>query len=205
MDWKVTMNRSTLSQREGFTLVELLVAMIISLIGMSAIYAIFMAQQKSHASQQQVVGAQQNVRASLFYLTRAIRMAGYNPARTAGAGFVSNFPTPNDGYGATTSANHIAFTVDANGNGAIDDDIDELIAFRLDSNKLEVFRKGTDNWQTIAEDVAALNFTYLDTDGASTSVLDDIRAVRIRLVVTTDQGRTRQLTQKVYCRNLYFG
>ncbi len=62
---------------DGFTIVELLVAMSISLIVMAAIFSTFKSQQDSYVVQSQVSVAQQNLRAALFMITRDIQMAGY--------------------------------------------------------------------------------------------------------------------------------
>lgn len=61
----------------GFTIVELLVAMTISLIVMAAIFSTFKSQQDSYVVQSQVSVTQQNLRAALFMITRDIQMAGY--------------------------------------------------------------------------------------------------------------------------------
>jgi type IV pilus assembly protein PilW len=62
---------------EGFTLVELLVAMLISLVVMGAIFLTFKSQQDSYVIQDQITATQQNLRAAMYILTRDIQMAGY--------------------------------------------------------------------------------------------------------------------------------
>lgn len=63
----------------GFTLVELLIAMAISVIVMCGIYMTFKNQQNSYLVQDDVTAMQQNIRAGIYYLASEIRMAGYNP------------------------------------------------------------------------------------------------------------------------------
>jgi type IV pilus assembly protein PilW len=62
---------------QGFTLVELLVAMAISLVVMGAIFLTFKSQQDSYIIQDQITATQQNLRSAMYILTRDIQMAGY--------------------------------------------------------------------------------------------------------------------------------
>ncbi|RLB12640.1 MAG: hypothetical protein DRG82_16825, partial [Deltaproteobacteria bacterium] len=64
-------------QDQGFTLVELLIAMVISLVVMGAIYGTFKSQQDSFIIQDQVTAMQQNLRAGMYVMSRDIQMAGY--------------------------------------------------------------------------------------------------------------------------------
>nr|MDJ0988105.1 prepilin-type N-terminal cleavage/methylation domain-containing protein [Desulfobacterales bacterium] len=68
----------------GFTLVELLLAMAAGLIVMIAIFAAYQNHQRSHVTQQLVVDMQQNARAAMSLMKREIRMMGYDPAATDG-------------------------------------------------------------------------------------------------------------------------
>ena len=61
----------------GFTLIELMITMAISLIILAGIYAAYQAQLRSHVTQQVVVDIQQNLRSSMHYLQRSVRMAGF--------------------------------------------------------------------------------------------------------------------------------
>lgn len=62
---------------QGFTLVELLVAMAVGLVVLAAIFYTFKSQQDSYVVQSQVAVAQQNVRAAMYMISRDIQMAGY--------------------------------------------------------------------------------------------------------------------------------
>ncbi len=62
---------------KGLTLVELLVVLAVSSILMAAIFGTFISQQKSYATQDQVVEMHQTLRAAIDRMTREIRMAGY--------------------------------------------------------------------------------------------------------------------------------
>jgi len=64
---------------DGFTLIELMIAVAIAAILVSAIYVSVISQQKTQFTQQLVVDMQQNARAALFLMQREIRMAGFDP------------------------------------------------------------------------------------------------------------------------------
>ena len=63
--------------RNGLTLIELLVAMVLSFIIIGAVYGTFTSQQKTYTIQDQVAEAQQNARMAMNILMRDIRMTGY--------------------------------------------------------------------------------------------------------------------------------
>jgi len=67
------------SNTDGFTLIELMIAVAIAAILVSAIYISVISQQKTQFTQQLVVDMQQNARAALFLMQREIRMAGFDP------------------------------------------------------------------------------------------------------------------------------
>ena len=71
-----TKNQTWLTD-QGFTLVELMVAMAISLVVMGAIFLTFKSQQDSYIIQDQITATQQNLRSAMYILTRDIQMAGY--------------------------------------------------------------------------------------------------------------------------------
>ena len=62
----------------GFTLLELMIAMVIASIVAAAIMMSFDSQQKTQVNQQLVVEMQQDARAALYLMQQDIRMAGYD-------------------------------------------------------------------------------------------------------------------------------
>jgi prepilin-type N-terminal cleavage/methylation domain-containing protein len=105
-----------LRQNKGITLIELLVALVITGILVSAVYRTFIGQQKTYAVQEQVVDMQQNVRAGINRMMREIRMAGFGnvsmllPVTIGGRTFnnVVNLDTP--AAGALTIVSGMGFT-----------------------------------------------------------------------------------------------
>ena len=61
----------------GVTLIELLIALVISAVLVGGMYRTFVYQQKTYATQEQVADMQQNVRVAINRMMREIRMAGF--------------------------------------------------------------------------------------------------------------------------------
>ena len=69
--------KKTLRNQNGVTLIELLIALVISTFLIAAIYRTFIGQQKTFTSQEQVVDVQQNIRIAIGNMMREIKMAGF--------------------------------------------------------------------------------------------------------------------------------
>ena len=167
--------------KSGFSLVELLVAMAIASIVMTLIYGMYVAQVKTHTNQKLIAEMQQNVRSAMNLIERTARMAGYDSTGDADAGIKKNFTSfgsPHDDLDIKTDATHIAFTVDFDGNGVIDLNGDELLAYRLNNSNLEVWKEDPKNpgnwgWRILAENIEAVGFAFAFDDDAD-GQLDNI-------------------------------
>jgi type IV pilus assembly protein PilW len=210
---------SGIHNNSGVTLIELMVAMALATIVLAGVYAAYSAQARSHATQQAVVGIQQNLRSAMFYLQRSVRMAGYG----SGAGFVDDFSAFIEPYASapvTRNSTTIAFTFDEDDDGEIDGTVgtnvdnvnNELIAYRLNGNTLQRYRPSTDDWQRIADNIQTIRFGYLDEDLQSIPEpvpLIDIRSIEISITAQPVEALTRtaaksaqSLTVQIRCRNL---
>lgn len=195
---------------QGFFLIELLVAMTISGVVVGAVYSVYHTQQKSYVSQQEIVEMQQNIRAAMLLMERAIRMAGYTPYEESDSGI------------KTANANSVRFTMDIHdgydndsdgwidesdeiGNG--DDDTsdagEDITYFRADPDGdgiFDLFRRdasvGSD--QILAKNVDALNLVYLDKDGGITSDPDKIRSVQVTMVARTARQDRGYIDRTIY-------
>ena len=152
----------------GFTIVELLVALMVASLVVAATFTVLRQGEQGYLFAAAQLEAQQNARVALERMAREIRAAGFDPT---GAGFpaiVSPAPT--------------SFTIqnDWNGNGVIDAN-NEIVTYLLRSTTLR--RNAGGGAQPVIEGVQALTFTYLDGDGASTTVPERIRTVTIDLTV----------------------
>jgi len=174
------------SSNQGFTMVELLVAMVVSLLAMAAIYSTFLAQHRSYQVQEETAEMQQNIRAAMYYMQREIRMAGNDPHNAGGFGITA------------ANANSITFTEDITGPAAGVDSVprpdgfvnfpNENITYQL--NGTDLVRIDNNDVppvpQMVAQNISWLDFAYLDDTGAETAVLGDIRSVEITIVARTD-------------------
>jgi len=186
-----------IQSNHGFTMIELLVAMVVALLAMGAIYSTFLNQQKSYVVQQETAAMHQNIRAASFYMEKEIRMAGCDPTGTANAGITIS----------EAKADSIRFTEDvtdgAGGNPDGDStDPNEDITYSLDGNR-NLIR--TDNNgggigvqvpAIVAQNIDAIDFVYL---GGASNVLNNggpggdvpagseglIRSVEITIVART--------------------
>ena len=68
---------------KGFTLIELLIAMAIMAVTVGAIYGVYISSNRSYKTQDRVVAVQQNLRASIDFMVREIRLAGLDPQSPA--------------------------------------------------------------------------------------------------------------------------
>ena len=161
---------SRMYKNKGFTLIELMIAMAVGSIIMAAIYSTYQAQQRSYTTQQLAVEMQQNIRAAMTLIKREIRMAGYDPAETSGAGILSaagdfiEFSMDMDGNGVIAGTDEsltYGFTTgDANLDGIADDGAEML--WRIDDNS------GLPLNEEIAYDIHGIAFAYAfddDDDG----------------------------------------
>ena len=126
-------------------------------------------------------------------MEREIRMAGCDPSDDA-----VDFADWD-----ISSSSSFKFTLDIRGNsdGSLPDgdtdDANEDITYALDGTDLER------NNNLIAENIASLNFVYLDEDNNVTTSASAVRAVEITLEATTDDNaRTQVLITNIKCRNM---
>lgn len=198
------MNRENKSNRTaGFTLVELLITMVVSGVIMTGVYSAYVAQQRTATAQDQVTEMQQNIRAAMTILSSDLRMAGYDPTKDADAGFAETGASFSNGAATPvstsveSSATQIAFTADLDEDGAIDEKAEDIngdgnndmsemeqIAYRLNGTNLERYSTTTGffEWKTIAENIEAIEFNYLDEDGNVTADFDEVVAVDVSIL-----------------------
>ena len=154
----------------GFTLVELLVAMVIGAIVMGVIFATHNVQQRTFRQESMKLATMQKARSAMDYLERERRMAGYD--------------RPNSGlFGLTsiTPRNTITFTYDLGVGGNADNgvvDADETVSYFLYNSGLTPSNRNDDLGRTppppgtaeglVAVGIEQIGFAYAfdsDNDG----------------------------------------
>lgn len=149
---------------KGFTLVEVLVALVIDFIVLAGIYTAFYSQQKSHVKEQQGVDAQQNVRGAADFMAREIRLAGMDGTAIMTAGILAAGP------------HALQFTLDRNG----DDDVTDA----YENIKYGFSESADADLNGIADDGAASIIRFSDTSDA---IADDIHAIGFAYAFDNDR------------------
>ena len=85
------MGWSGFEKKNGVTLIELLIALVLSSILTAVLYRVFISQQKTYTVQDQVADMQQNVRIAMGQMTKEIRMAGYGGDMLSISGNINGF------------------------------------------------------------------------------------------------------------------
>lgn len=160
-----------MKNKNGFTLVELLVAMAISGVVMAGIYSAYYSQQKSYVAQEQVSAMQQNLRAAMYRMEREIRMAGYDPTISGNFGITDiRLKDVDDNLDANGNSS-LEFTIDQDGDGVVGA---ETVYFCIyddpvadpDGNTDLAIRDVAGSRDLLAENIEALGFAYaFDNNG----------------------------------------
>lgn len=200
----LTPNKSS-NWNRGFTLIELMLAMLIATIVMAATFSIFKKQQDHYTAQMDVTMMQQNIRAALNIMTRDIRMAGFDLPGTSTATIVNAEP------------DLFAFTVDLDENGDVDGTGEQIAFYQYTdaatgnptlgrttidpttappTTEIDIVDLGGGDWDInpgtaadtkaerapAADNIEHLEFRYFDEDGNVTTDEVEVRSVEITLV-----------------------
>ena len=190
---------------QGFTMIELLVAMVVALLAMGAIYSTFLNQQKSYVTQQETAAMHQNIRAASFYMEKEIRMAGCDPTGSGTPGILSANQTL------------IRFTEDVtDGAGGDPDgdvtDLNEDITYSLDANRnlirtINYIDGGGANAverSVVAQNIDAIDFVYLNNSSPPAPIAfpvadpSAIRSVEITIVARTGNSTLASPNNNTY-------
>jgi len=143
----------TKTQQAGFTLIELMVSMLISLTLIFACTALYSSLKSSISSAQNLAYAQESLRSSFYILSRSLRQAG---------GFSISGAELTTTYGPEATASNIYSCI---GNDRILGDQDVFFK-KEDQDGLYCYDDGdVDNAQLIALDVSALQFEEINENG----------------------------------------
>ncbi len=181
------MRERVLREESGFTLPEMLVAIVIMVVVLFALYNIFDMSIRVFGFGNDKVEAVENARLGLERMERELRAAYPYDKRNG-----------NNALLTTRTSNSVAFGNDLNGDRKID--ASEQIAYSLSSGSPATLQR---NGQPVVEfvqdvdgDGKALAFEYMTANGTAATNEADISMVRIKLEVAVDRGiHERPVTQ----------
>lgn len=190
-----------LRDESGFTLVEVLVAMMMMILVMFALYSIFDMSLRVFSFGNDKTEATQNARLGLERMEREIR-AAYPYNKPGGQDHLFWDPA----YPATAAIpppDRITFGNDLNGNRVVDPG--EVITYRQGADPTTLIRQKGGGSEPVVEYVDGLTFEYLDRQGVQVTSEENVYMVRIRLDVGVDRGlggpTTQTLNTDVALRN----
>ncbi len=199
--------KKILFRQDGLTLVELVIALSISIIVIAAIYSAYTLQRKTNSAQDQVTGAQQNLRAAQLMITREIKMAGYDPDKIAyheSCNVGGTVPKVYPGI-HTADATNFGFSMDLSEDGTCGG-TGENVTYSLyvATDGLQKLGRAAPNInRAIAENIEAIEFLYLLKDGTQTTTpatakFDDIRSVTVSLLARSAMSDAKLINNTVY-------
>lgn len=177
--------------RNGFSLIELMVAISIVGIVLIALAGTFERSGRLYTTQNVSAALQEEVRTAVEIMAREIRMGGYDPLKTGAFGIEQ------------ANTTHLRFTLDLDDDGAISTvgfPSCEKLSFRysIGDQSLQMICGESTGFQDVQSliggsftdtKVTALDFDYRDNQNNSTSFLSDIRGVVVTLVAQAPAGR----------------
>ncbi len=217
----------SMERDRGFTLIEILLALFVGLLVMSAIYAVMVSGQKASVAIDRKVVAQQDSRATLEVMAVEIGMASYNETFTqniwSGTQAYKGIQQALDGGSQPISMDRaITVQMDINQSRNIGDSPNEIISYVYDAGNQMVTRETNDglgpqaflgNSQGSPRSVRVINntlniplFRYYDALGNEIQVgnlpanIPSIRKIDVTLAVETDEidANTGQRRQMIY-------
>ncbi|MBW2437540.1 MAG: hypothetical protein PVJ88_14050 [Desulfobacterales bacterium] len=198
-------------------MVELLMAVGISMVVLYGIYHVFNITSKNFTTQNVAAKTQQSLRTAIGLMARDIRAAGLDPIDTDSFGFE---------YAATTKIQITADSIDSGSgefNGTVDEANFEQITYEFQDNQIvQTLYEDTasENQAPLISNIDNVQFRYFNANNddlvdyglTPTRVPDDdlinIRTVEIEITVEEPAGNdepvSRTLTRRVECRNMAY-
>lgn len=154
---------------KGFTIVELLVATVISLVLSAAGWTFYRSQLRALIDQSARLDADEAARAAVAFMAREIRKAGLDPLADPPAGVA--FTTPGAKGVSDARPERLLVQWDKNSSGAIEtgaaDPDAESVEYSYDGVNQQILRTVNGTAQALIKNVAAggLSFRYFDANG----------------------------------------
>lgn len=171
----------------GFTLVEVVLTMGLSLLTLSLLYSIYVRELHAQQIREEVLDAQQRARVVVDLISRELLMAGYDPA-----GVNDDTNPANDFSGVWVDTMGLQIKADLSGNGLLTDP-NESTTFSYDP-VARVLRRNTGGGnQPLVEDLESFQVRLLDKVGSQAVLPQDVRAVELSVAARTTRPDPRYL------------
>ena len=164
----------------GFTLIEVVVAIGLSLVTISAVYSLYVKELKAQYIREDRLEMQQQARVVMDVMSREILMAGYDPR-----GVNQDVDLSNDFQGITYDPDRLMIKADLNGNGLIGDR-NESITFIYDPKTYTLRRNTGGGNQPFGENIESFFVKYFDQEGNSAVDSSSIRQIQITVTARTE-------------------
>ncbi|MGX9728499.1 MAG: prepilin-type N-terminal cleavage/methylation domain-containing protein [Candidatus Electronema sp. VV] len=166
--------KKTMIER-GFTLIEIMVSMVISSLVVAGIYGVYTIQQRSYTTQEKVTEIQQRLRSAMDFISRDIRMAGYDPDNAC--------QIPDDQALLTVAPDRFRFQYCERSGTAW---VRNSITYSLNDEgqlRRNLTQSGTGQTRVLADGIDGIEFRYLQGDGQTvTTTANAVRVVRLSIL-----------------------
>ncbi len=163
------------TQEQGFTLVEVLIALALTVVTVGGIYGIYLSQVQGQVVREDQLDMQQHARVAMDLIIRELRMAGYDPQHVN-----QDKNLLNDFDGITYHSTHLVVKADLNGNGAPTDS-NESIRFSHDPATFTLRRDTGGGRQPLAEHIETFSIKYFNHYGQPTTDSKQIRQIELSI------------------------
>jgi type IV pilus assembly protein PilW len=183
-------SKLNLRAKHGFSLLEMLIVLAVFTFIVGGIFTSLSQSQIRYQFEQEVAELQQSGRNAVDLMEREIKLAGFPKASYYDSG--QNWTSANSNKVAagfiTINAANLVFEADVEEDGIV-----ERVDYNLSSGTLS--RSAEDKpagggapaavYKVLANNVTALTFSYLDSNGTATATASQVRFVQILLTLNT--------------------
>ncbi len=180
-----------------------MVSIVISMVVLTGVTSTFISQTRYYNAQEHVNEMQQNARGAIDLMSREIKLAGYDPTGTA----------ITSSNGIPYSSAQLQLLADLDGDGSTSG-TDENITYTYDAPNLRIQRASGGTTTTLADNISAFTFAYLDASGNPTTTTANVRQIQISITAQTSKPdpnyasnngfMTYQLTALITPQNLCY-